>query len=42
MKIFTIGIHGESTFHEGLSPRVEEAALKLADLIARKIEQVQD
>ena len=42
VKIFTIGIHGESRFHEGLSPRVEEAALKLADLIAREIEQIQD
>jgi hydrogenase maturation protease len=40
MKIFTIGIHGESTFREGLSPHVGEAASKLADLVAREIEHL--
>jgi hydrogenase maturation protease len=39
VRIFAIGIHGESTFREGLTPRVEEAASKLVDLIAREIEQ---
>jgi hydrogenase maturation protease len=40
VKIFTIGMHSEFTFREGLSPRVNEAALKVTDLIAREIEQV--
>lgn len=40
VRIFTIDIHGESTFREGLTPRVEEAASKLVDLIAREIEQL--
>ena len=40
VRIFTIGIHGESTFLEGLTSRVEEAASKLVDLIAREIEQL--
>jgi len=40
VRIFTIGIHGESTFREGLTRRVEEAASKLVDWIAREIEQL--
>jgi hydrogenase maturation protease len=40
VRIFTIGIHGEARFREGLTPRVEEAASKLVDLIAREIEQL--
>jgi hydrogenase maturation protease len=40
VKIFTIGMHSEFTFREGLSPRVNEAALKVTDLIAREIERV--
>ena len=40
VKIFTIGMHSEFTFREGLSPRVNEAGLKVTDLIAHEIEQV--
>ena len=40
IKIFTISTHGEFTFREGLSPRVNEAALKVTDLIAGEIEQI--
>jgi hydrogenase maturation protease len=38
VRIFTIGIRSDLTFHEGLSPTVQEAASKLADLIGHEIE----
>jgi hydrogenase maturation protease len=38
VRIFTISIRSDLTFHEGLSPPVQEAALKLADIICHEIE----
>ena len=41
VRIFTIGISSEFTFREGLSPPVQEAALKLVGMIGREIEHAQ-
>lgn len=41
VKIFTIDISSEFTFREGLSPPIQEAASKLAEIIFREVEQVE-
>jgi hydrogenase maturation protease len=42
IRIFTIDINPEFAFREGLSPRIEEAASKLVELIFREVEKCQD
>lgn len=40
MRVFTVDIRPTSTFGEGLSAAVQEAASKLAETIVREIEQI--
>jgi hydrogenase maturation protease len=41
IRIFTIDINSESAFREGLSPRIQKSASKLAEIVLREVEQVQ-